>query len=128
MQTGHHLSPQVILISSLRNTSSNYTPHGYQEQKEIAKPYACKCHLFPQEKNHLYFAIKEQKVFFPINTFQSRNIWGGDGFPGGIYTAFKDSLASPPGTTLLFVYFLIKLWRINFGSGECGKPLLKKSL
>lgn len=73
IQTGHRLSPQAILILSLRNTTSNYTPHGYQEQKKIAEPYACKCHLFPQEKDRLYSAIKEQKVFFAIKAFQSRN-------------------------------------------------------
>lgn len=55
-------------------------------------------------------------------------MWGGGvgGFPGEIYIASKDSLVSPPGGTLLFVYFLVKLWRINFNSKKYGKPLLKK--
>lgn len=71
-------------------------------QKEIAKPYACKCHLFPPEKDHLYFAIKEQKVFFPIKAFQSGNVQGGEGSQGR-RTGLKDSLASPLCASTLVV-------------------------
>lgn len=34
------------------------------------------------EEDHLYFAIREQKVFFLIKAFQSGNTQGGEGVPG----------------------------------------------
>lgn len=73
----------------------------------------------------IYILQLRAEGLFSHKGLQSGNMQGGKSVPGEIYTAFKDSLASLHGRTLLFVYFLIKLWRINFNFKKCGKPLEK---
>lgn len=98
---------------------------GTESSRKLLNHMLYKCHLFPQEQDHLYFAIKEQKVLFPIKALQSGNMQGGEGVPGS-FTQHSGTQWHLHLVGLALCHFLVKLWRTNCNSKKRGKPLLKK--